>query len=659
MIFLSPTHADGGLEASGRPFGSGAPPGAPLPTMSRAAVGTSLGSNPPELDRLAMADDVADGYVVAFGGASPALTATGYTLTYRNGSWTNLTDALPTSPSPRWGESMIYDPVAGEVVLFGGCQILSCDPAFSDTWTFSGGQWHDITSTAGAPPAGRGFAMFAWDGVTGYGVLFGGRAGTTTSTVYFSDTWEFSGGRWTNLTSTLNSTQPSARDQAAMAAMPAGLAILFGGAQSGGVDADTWSFGNGNWTNLTSTSGAPPSARALAMFAPDPSDGYLVLFGGTSAGSYLGDTWTYSGGRWSASPASGPAPTYSAAMTFDAEDGYVLMYGGAISQNGQTGVTNGYWSYLAGEWHLFNPAPAAPLDWIFLLPLAFIALFGLEFLLVGRRQNRRLAELSALMPEPAPGQIRWVPTQPRSAIGRNARISAAVMFGMLIPVSLFLTFALPPTTSGGIDVNSLLFLAGIWGLMLGLPTLVVVFQSRAATHQVGVCDGGVIVQRSRRRVRIPWEYLQPPSNVPRGPWLFFRFSLPGRQGQPAGFGATREQTLAILSHPRATGWVVPAPVRESIGLATPFTFVGGPGSAPASPLVGSPTPAPPRPPLAGPVSPGSAPSVAASPVPLRSGSGGAPTESPARAPQLRRCPNCGTLSTVRAQFCSRCGHRLW
>src|SRR5277367_2161179 len=41
-----------------------------------------------------------------------------------------------------------------------------------------------------------------------------------------------------------------------------------------------------------------PSAREGAASAYDAKDGYLVLFGGKNASSYLNDTWILANGHW-------------------------------------------------------------------------------------------------------------------------------------------------------------------------------------------------------------------------------------------------------------------------------------------------------------------------------------------------------------------------
>src|SRR5437660_1836910 len=85
-----------------------------------------------------IAYDVADGYVILFGG-------TPSTWKFLGGSWTNIPSVI--SPSSRTGASMAYDAVDGYVILFGGLG-RNYNSQFHDTWKFLGGSWTNITSTS-------------------------------------------------------------------------------------------------------------------------------------------------------------------------------------------------------------------------------------------------------------------------------------------------------------------------------------------------------------------------------------------------------------------------------------------------------------------------------------------------------------------------------
>lgn len=621
-------------------------PGSSLPFTT-----SSLGTSPPYLQHLALADDPADGYVVGFGGESPGLTASGLTLSYVGGTWQNLTSSQASAPAPRYGASMAYDAADQELVLFGGCQTGGCYPALGDTWGFYGGQWHDLSSLVGTAPSARGFSVFAWESSLSELILFGGEAGNGSSVRYLADTWGFAHNVWTNLTSNLTGPAPPARASAVMASVGSVSPVLFGGRSAGGYLADTWSFGGTAWTNLTGGLGTAPSARAGGMMAGDPASTELVLFGGYS-GSYLRDTWTWANGTWSELATTGPPGTYGAGFTYDSEDGYLLLYGGSIEQSGEVGTTNAYWSLENGAWHLWNPVPEQPIDWLVIVPfVAIIAVVGGEFAYVRRRQARRWGELSERMPDPL-GAVTWVPTQPPSLLGRTTRRGAAVVFGVMLPMGTLVSLVIVGSTTPGSEANTVVILVAEWALFLAVPGLLLASQANLETRAIGIADAGVVVRRKRTELRVPWEYLQPPTVVPKGPTVGFPFLVPGKQTMPNYFAATHEQARAILAHPRAAGWPVPPPVRAALGLpAAPLDLAYAPPAGAPLPSTVVPTSTTLDPRLRSPqpqVSPAASPPGGLRDTAL-AGAGSA---------QLRRCPRCSSLATIRARFCSRCGAPL-
>ncbi|MCI4355404.1 MAG: kelch motif-containing protein, partial [Thermoplasmata archaeon] len=120
---------------------------------------------------------------------------------------------------------------------------------------------------------------------------------------------------WTNLTS-LSPTAPSCRGDQATTYDPVHHdVLLFGGLRGCSINqmslADTWTFANGTWTNITSTSGVAPPPRFWSVLVWDYADGYALLFGGydLSNGS-LGDTWTWNGTWSQVSPSTAPSARY-------------------------------------------------------------------------------------------------------------------------------------------------------------------------------------------------------------------------------------------------------------------------------------------------------------------------------------------------------------
>lgn len=298
----------------------------------------------------AMTYDPADGDVVLFGGYSQHVD----TWSFVGGTWSPVT---PNAPSARWSASMAYDPADREVVLFGGDD----GSLLQDTWAFRGGSWTPVITsgecTATGCPAARSGSNMTYDAADGYLVLFGGQGAAGN----LRDTWKFVGGSWTELiagSACSPTTCPTARYGMSLAWDQAdGYVVLFGGMSGATLQQDTWSFSAGAWTELIAggscTATTCPSARAGAGLTYDGADGYLLLFGGF-APAPVNDTWKFNAGGWSelraptsctgASPC--PSPRGSAALSYDANLGRVVLFGGM----GSAGQLSDTWEFALGQW---------------------------------------------------------------------------------------------------------------------------------------------------------------------------------------------------------------------------------------------------------------------------------------------------------------------
>jgi hypothetical protein len=161
-----------------------------------------------------------------------------------------------------------------------------------------------------------------------------------------------SGRVWTDLSTVLGADQPSPRWLGQMAYDPVDkYVVLFGGdneSVSGAYD-DTWTYAGGVWTELNPA--ATPPGRYVGGMTWDAADGYILMFGGHDypSGTTLNDTWTFIHGVWTELyPTVTPAARWRFVMSYDPADGYVLLFGGTDS----TGATYyaDTWEYLAGNW---------------------------------------------------------------------------------------------------------------------------------------------------------------------------------------------------------------------------------------------------------------------------------------------------------------------
>ena len=374
----------------------------------------TLTSSPSARANAAMVFDPADNETILFGGNNASYLND--TWSFASGHWSEL---FPTrAPAPRTFASMIYDPAIGKLVLFGGFGGYSSGAAvsYSDTWTFSAGQWTNVTAPGG--PGARSIAGFAYDTADGYAVLYGGSNSLGNP---YSDTWNFTNGTWTKMTS---AGSPGSRGEVAMAYDdPAGIVQMYGGVdQFGG--AGTWYFQAGTWHEYFPFPAPPPSqlpaitydpalradlvtggiggygnaafsltnetwaVNGTGLLAPswrllvapaeprplngaattfDALDGYTLLVGGQSLvdgvnsfGAYVGDTWAFSDGSWTLEgPAGNPSARLGPALAYDPAANESILFGGSTNSGAQ--AVNDTWAYRAGNWtHLSTPRAPSP-----------------------------------------------------------------------------------------------------------------------------------------------------------------------------------------------------------------------------------------------------------------------------------------------------------
>jgi PKD domain-containing protein/galactose oxidase-like protein len=247
--------------------------------------------------------------------------------------WANITPGT-VPPPPRIGSSIVFDPVDGYDLMFGG---EGPTAPMGDTWIFEQSVWREL-SPAVAPPARDHFAM-VWDPAGPYVLLFGGAAPGTT----FNDTWTFLHGEWTELSEPVH---PSARWGTSITwDSRDNLALLFGGCASGWPLNDTWAFKDGVWSQLHPSQS--PSPREDAALGYNLHDNQTVLFGGDDYNDTIyGDTWIFSSGEWiELSHAASPGLLTYASVAYDPVVNSVILFGGYNET-----PTQGTWWFSNGTW---------------------------------------------------------------------------------------------------------------------------------------------------------------------------------------------------------------------------------------------------------------------------------------------------------------------
>lgn len=245
----------------------------------------TIPTRPPARTNASLTYDANQSELVLFGGANSTRSLRD-TWTYRSSSWVSATPVNLTgsnSPSRRTWASMAYDRVSGLVVLFGGLgNGASLTGVAGDTWLFNGTGWKIDNGSIATPPKRLGAALI-FDNGSGRLLLFAGQGVGGAS---LSDTWTFSGGQWSDLTPTVG-VPPSPRwDPGAAAVYPTAghpqeMVLLFGGAVgASGSGGDTWVLDASPLaatpvaTNLGATDVLVPVAVSVVPFGGVPPYSY-------------------------------------------------------------------------------------------------------------------------------------------------------------------------------------------------------------------------------------------------------------------------------------------------------------------------------------------------------------------------------------------------
>jgi hypothetical protein len=309
---------------------------------------------------VAIAYDPVRKELVAFGGTQGSVDFTpGSGVVGLDATWiddgTGWKQAFPgTSPSPRFGHGMVWDPNAnggtGAILLFGGRS--SGAEITPETWIWIGDDenptWQRL-NLATQPPGLRLFDM-VYDAARGEVVLYGGASGSQVK----QDTWTWSGSAWT-MENPANIPALLWGHQMAYDAVR-GVVVLFGGRTGGGgaPTNGTYTWNGSNWTALSPA--ASPGGRTGHFMEYDSESGLVTVFGGTAnnqAGKYS-DTWTWNGVLWTQMNLSlAPPPRYFGDATFDSDNMKLVIFGGELeerdSQNNYINVSD-VWTFDGAKW---------------------------------------------------------------------------------------------------------------------------------------------------------------------------------------------------------------------------------------------------------------------------------------------------------------------
>jgi hypothetical protein len=278
------------------------------------------------------------------------------------------------SPGPiaRIEDSMVYDSVAGKMIMFGGYDLNF--NRTNDIWEYDGTAklWTNVTPSLGAPiPPRRSGQTMAYDPVSRTVILFGG---LNDSLNYLGDTWE-----WNTVTRAwavqTPPTSPSPRQGAKMVYDALnGRLVLFGG-----VDLNTffqqtwvWNLSARTWSQLAPTNS--PSGRTFHGMVYNTFNSRVTVFGGIGyACPGVGDSCpTDFSDLWELT-ATGPTPTWTLiapggsgpagrgwmGIAYDSAANRIVMYGGFKNIQPQFSYGD-TWSFSGGVWTQIYAHPTSP-----------------------------------------------------------------------------------------------------------------------------------------------------------------------------------------------------------------------------------------------------------------------------------------------------------
>lgn len=228
--------------------------------------------------------------VILFGGIDGSDNYYSDTWSYdpATNTWTDVSPGGDT-PAARDATAMAFDPGTGSIILFGGYDDNS---EYNDTWGYdpTTNAWYDLSPSGDVPPARDNHSM-VYDPITGKMILFGGYDGDNR----FDDTWAYDplANTWTELSPAGD--LPPARSGHKMVYDPgAGRMILFGGWDGDHELDDTWAYdpAANAWTALEPEGGSP-QPRDMFSMVYDPITQQLILFGGWDGETDRDDTWGF------------------------------------------------------------------------------------------------------------------------------------------------------------------------------------------------------------------------------------------------------------------------------------------------------------------------------------------------------------------------------
>ncbi len=252
-------------------------------------------------------------------------------------------ELLPgTGPVARSLSAAAYDTRRKRIVLFGGVGNNGYTELKSDTWEWDGKSWRQMTD---ASVGTRDHHVMVYDAARGKTLMYGGQ---TADRAWAKDTWEWDGVKWTKHAVS----GPGGRAHFAMSYdSKRRRVVLFGGlGEDRRYHNDTWEWDGQSWRKV-SEAGPPPRARHRLVY--DRRADLTLLYGGDGVKAQPGDgfrvlddMWAWDGTQWKESKTSGPGKRFMHALAYDAARGKTVLYGGGDGQK----TLDDTWEWDGKQW---------------------------------------------------------------------------------------------------------------------------------------------------------------------------------------------------------------------------------------------------------------------------------------------------------------------
>lgn len=271
--------------------------------------------------------------------------------------WTHPTAKINGIPAARFGHTAVYDSVNTRMMVFGGAQgIATPSPCVNDTRVLEyatgiGGTttWIQLSPT-GTPPAARYSHTAVYDPGHNVMIVF---AGNNCSSTYFNDVWVLQNANgmdgtpaWLQLSA--SGTPPLARAFTSAVYDEANNRMIVFGGTNGTLRSDVWVLTNANgtggspsWIQLA-PSGQAPAARYGHSAVYDAANNRMIVYGGNTGKTYVGDTWVMTnanglGGTpsWAETvPSTGNAPLRGMhTAVYDPVSNQMIIFSGKLPSN--------------------------------------------------------------------------------------------------------------------------------------------------------------------------------------------------------------------------------------------------------------------------------------------------------------------------------------